>query len=180
MSRHQTFEETFNELLGRTECRAAHMETRDSYMPDDPRFVSWSRGHREDPDDPTSWWGPWHQTVRDTVTRGVAVHRARVVSEPLSAYMRFEYDITFTNVTAGEQVRWLSRRHASDLALPGNDFWLFDDFAVVFLHFTGEGAIPTDEGDYELSTDPHVIRMCATSFDAVWQRATPHAKYWPG
>lgn len=33
------------------------------------------------------------------------------------------------NVKAGEEVRWLPRRQASDLALPGNDFWLFDGSA---------------------------------------------------
>jgi Family of unknown function (DUF6879) len=31
------------------------------------------------------------------------------------------------NIAAGEEVRWLPRRRASDLRLPGNDFWLLDE-----------------------------------------------------
>jgi hypothetical protein len=30
------------------------------------------------------------------------------------------------NAAAGEDVRWLPRRRASDLALPGTDFWVLD------------------------------------------------------
>ena len=55
--------------------------------------------------------------------------------------MRFEYDITFTNVAAGEEIRWLPRRRASGLALPGNDCWIFDGRQVLWNHFTGEGGI---------------------------------------
>ena len=75
----------------------------------------------------------------------------------------------------GEQVRWLPRRRASDLCLPGNDFWLFDDRLVRFHHFSGVGEIIEDE----LSDAPAVIRLCATAFEAVWKRAVPHAEYRP-
>jgi len=72
-------------------------------------------------------------------------------------------------------VRWLPRRQTSDLCLPGNDFWLFDDRLIRFHHFSGEGEIVEDE----LVSDPAVIRMCAAAFEAVWQRAVPHAHYRP-
>ena len=74
----------------------------------------------------------------------MTIRRARIVSEPVSEYIRFEYDITFTNVEAGEDVRWLPRRRASDLLLPGNDFWVFDDRLVLWNHFTGEGEVPPE------------------------------------
>ena len=67
------------------------------------------------------------------------MRRARIVSEPVSEYIRFEHDVTYTNVAAGEEVRWLPRRLASDIALPGNDFWLFDERLAVFNHFAGAG-----------------------------------------
>ncbi len=83
-----------------------------------------------------------------------ALRRARIVSEPASEYIKFEYEVTPTaNLAAGEQVRWLSRQKASDLALPGNDFWLFDDAAVLFNHFGGDG---TAVGS-ELRTEPSVM-----------------------
>ncbi len=103
-------------------------------------------------------------------------HRARIVSEPVTDYIRFEDHVTAGNVAAGEQVRWLPRRRASDLALPGNDFWLFDDSFVAFLHFTGAGEL-SPEGDEERTTDPAVRRLCSTAFEAVWGRAVPHEEY---
>lgn len=53
-----------------------------------------------------AWWRPWLDLMVETVTRGVAVRRARIVSEPVSEYIRYEHSGAFTNVAAGEQVRW--------------------------------------------------------------------------
>ena len=98
------------------------------------------------------------------------------MSEPLTDYIRYEHFITAANnVAAGEDVRWLPRRRASDLCVPGNDFWLFDDRLIRFHHFSGDGEIVEDE----LVTDPAVIRMCAAAFELVWDRAIPHADYRP-
>ncbi|MFE5863718.1 DUF6879 family protein [Streptomyces virginiae] len=41
------------------------------------------------------------------------------------------------NPHAGEQVRRLPRRQASDIALPGNDCWVFDGEMVLFNRFSG-------------------------------------------
>ena len=72
-------------------------------------------------------------------------------------------------------MRWLPRHLASDIALPGNDFWAFDDETDVFNHFSGEGdwAVPPRE----LRTEPAVAKMCSSAFEAVWERATPHEKF---
>jgi hypothetical protein len=118
----------------------------------------------------------WRDLVRLHTARGVRFRRARVISEPVTDYIRFEHFITdATNIAAGEDVRWLPRRRASDLCLPGNDFWLFDDRFIRFHHFSGDGEVVEDE----LVTDPAVIAMCATTFEAVWARAVPHADYRP-
>ncbi|WP_438948653.1 DUF6879 family protein [Streptomyces atratus] len=61
-------------------------------------------------------------SLPEKAARGVRVLRARVVSEPVTEYIRFEHAITDANLRAGEEVRWLPRRRASTLALPGNDF----------------------------------------------------------
>lgn len=166
---------SFEDLFGRCERSAVHLEMRDGYMRSDPMFIAWQQGYRDSPSDREKWWRPWLTLIQETVARGVSVRRARVVSEPISDYVRFEYDITFTNVAAGEQVRWLSRRHASDLALPGNDFWLFDERLVLINHFTGDGEL----SDNELIEDTNLARLCAVAFDAVWERGTPHAEYRP-
>jgi len=168
-------EPSIEDLLRSTERFAVHLEMRDGYMRSDPMFIAWQAGQRHDPSDRASWWRPWLQLVAEITDRGVAVRRARIVSEPVSEYVRFEYDITFTNVAAGEQVRWLPRRQATDLALPGNDFWLFDERLVLVNHFTGEG----ESGGQEATPDPAVVKLCSSAFEAVWERAVPHEDYSP-
>jgi hypothetical protein len=148
---------------------------RDGYMLDDPDYHAWRAGHRLDPEDRSSWWRPWLQNIADAVARGVEVRRTRIVSEPLSDYIRYEYDITFPNVQAGEDVRWLPRREASGLALPGNDFWLFDGEVLLINHFSGEG----DWLDAEHVTDLDLIEFSAEAFEAVWRCAIPHDQYQP-
>nr|WP_221890648.1 DUF6879 family protein [Streptomyces sp. WAC07149] len=154
-----------------------HLELRDSYMLDDPEFIAWQQGKRLDPDDRSSWWSGWHDAVREATARGVVVRRVRIVSEPISDYVRYEYDCTFANLAAGEQVRWLPRRRTTDVALPGTDFWLFDGTQALFHHFTGDGQL--DEDGREYTDDPARVRLCAAAFEAVWQRAVPHEEYKP-
>jgi hypothetical protein len=165
----------FADLIAGTRHSAAHLELRDTYTPNSPRFRAWRAGHREDPADRASWWSPFHSVVAEAAARGVLFRRARVISEPVTDYIRFEYDVTFSNIAAGEHVRWLPRDRASDIALPGNDFWLFDDRLVRFAHFAGDGEFRYDE----LADDPAVVRLCVAAFAAVWMRGIPHAEYQP-
>lgn len=168
-------EPAFTELIAGCTRSAVHLEMRDVYAVDEEaeEFQAWRRGFRHDPADRASWWRPWLDLMQETVGRGVVVRRARIVSEPVSEYIRFEHSDTFTNVAAGEQVRWLPRRRASDIALPGNDFWLFDDRLIRWNHFTGDGA----SAGHEDSDDPAAAKLCAQAFEAVWGRAVPHDQY---
>ncbi|WP_329583160.1 DUF6879 family protein [Streptomyces sp. NBC_01361] len=166
---------TFPELLGSATESAVHLEMRDSYAVDYEAgpFAQWRAGFRHDPADRASWWRPWLDLIQETVGRGVVVRRARIVSEPVSEYIRYEQSGTFTNVAAGEQVRWLPRRQASGLALPGNDFWLIDGRLIRWNHFTGDGA----SAGGEVCTDPATAKLCGEAFEAVWERGTPHDQY---
>jgi hypothetical protein len=163
------------DLLGSAERQLVHLEMRDGYAVDYETgpFADWRAGYRHDPADRASWWRPWLDLVASTVSRGVSVRRARIVSEPVSEYTRFLYDTTFTNVAAGEEVRWLARREASAIALPGTDFWLVDGRLIRWNHFTGEGV----SAGGEMSEDPAAVKLCADAFEAVWSRATPHDNY---
>ncbi|MFC9930224.1 DUF6879 family protein [Streptomyces sp. NPDC127190] len=152
---------------------AVHLEMRDSYMTDDPVFVAWKQGH---PFDPAEEYRSWSDLMRQVTGRGVVVRRARIVSEPVSDYIRWEHSLTGPhNIAAGEQVRWLPRRRTTDLALPGVDFWLFDGTTVVFNHFTGDGQWA--EPGMETVTEPAVAKLCSTAFESVWERAVPHEQY---
>lgn len=152
---------------------AVHLEMRDGYMMDDPMFLAWQLGDVEASGRADS---PWLTFMAATAGRGIQVRRARIVSEPVSEYVRFEYEITDRhNVGVGEQVRWLPRRRATDLALPGNDFWLFDGQVLLLNHFSGDG----DFVGHELVIAPEVVQLCATAFEAVWERSVPHEEYEP-
>jgi hypothetical protein len=166
---------SFAELLADTRRSAVHLEMRDAYAIGEEAadFAAWESGYRHDPDDRAAWWNDFHTMVRDAVARGVGFRRARIVSEPVTDYIRYEHSCTFQNIAAGEQVRWLPRRQASDVALPGNDFWLFDGTTVMFNHFTGDG----DSAGPGVVTVPAVAKLCATAFEAVWERATPHEDF---
>ena len=160
----------FRELIAATASSAVHLEMRDSYDPDTPQYREWLAGQPR----PVPASQTWYELVREHTARGVLFRRARIISEPPSDYIRFEHEATSgLNVAAGEEVRWLPRRRASDLCLPGNDFWLFDDKLIRFHHFDGDGRVVEDE----LCEVPAVIRMCSAAFEAVWGRAVPHADY---
>jgi hypothetical protein len=165
------------EALAKAERSAIHLELRDSYMLDDPGFIAYQQGHRLNLPDRVSWWNGWHDAVAAAVSRGVTVRRARVVSEPLHPYALYEHDLTAGNLAAGEDVRWLGRRRATDLLLPATDFWVFDDDTVLLHHFTGDGQLAEDGREYR--TDPGLAKTLAGVFEAVWERAIPHAEYHP-
>lgn len=161
---------TFPDLLAASEHSAVHLEMRDAYTPADPLFLAWLRGERIDP---LAAFGDWVDLVRPAVARGVVVRRARIVSEPVTDYIRYEHAVTPMNLAAGEEVRWLPRRRASDIALPGNDFWLFDNTVVQWNHFAGDGS----SGGPEITEAPGAAALCASAFEAVWERAVPHEDF---
>ena len=161
----------FDRLFRSVARSAVHLEMRDDYGGSSPAFAAW-RERR--PHDRTGPDAAWHALVGSVIARGVTVRRARIISEPASHYIRFEYEVTpAANLAAGEHVRWLPRAKASDLALPGNDFWLFDGTSVLFNYFSGDGA----QAGTELRDEPAVVKLCASAFEAVWERAVSHGEY---
>jgi hypothetical protein len=161
----------FSELIAATTRSAVHLETRDAYTPSDPAFLAWRAGRPV----PAPAGQDWYDLVREHTARGVSFRRARVVSEPLAEYIRFEHESTVPNIDAGEQVRWLPRQQAPGLLVPLCDFWVLDDRLVRFGHFAGNGEFLGDE----VTADPDVVKACASAFERVWQRAIPHASYKP-
>ncbi|MEV7659032.1 DUF6879 family protein [Streptomyces anulatus] len=166
---------SFTDLIQSAERSAVHLEMRDVYaVPnEDERFAAWRRGQRLDPADRDSWWRPWLDVVQGITNKGVRIRRARIVSEPPSEYIRYEHSFTFTNIAAGEEIRWLPRRLASGISLPGNDFWLFDGVLVQFNVFDGDGRwVHTDQ-----TADRTVAGLCSEAFESVWEQAIPHDEY---
>jgi len=167
-----TYDE-FNALFTSFKREAPHLEMRDSYGTEVelPHLRKWLAG---EPDD-TDWLEPWFETVRAGTAAGKRFRRARIVSEPVSDYQRWVLKDTHLYGEAGEDIRWVPRRLVSTVALPGNDFWLFDDELVVFILFAGNGLVV----DNQTTTDPATIQLCRSSFEAVWKLSIPNREYRP-
>ncbi|MGW6730177.1 DUF6879 family protein [Nocardia sp. NPDC055029] len=163
----------FDRLLTEFARSAVHLETRDAYGTEIelPHMAKWAAGEHDDLD----WLGDWCANLRRHTAAGRTVRRARIVSEPLSAYQRWSHSIAAPMVAAGEDIRWVPRSRLDSVAIPGNDFYLLDDALVIFLHYSGDGL-----GVEKLtSTDPADIELCRQAFEAVWAWAIPHRDYQP-
>jgi hypothetical protein len=154
-------------------AEAVHLETRDAYgtAVELPYMAKWAAG---EPDD-LEWLQGWCATLREHERAGRRVRRARVVSEPLSDYQRWSHSIAWPMVEAGEDIRWVPRRLVSAVAMPGNDFYLFDGQLAVFMLYSGNGL----SAGMVKSADPAVIGLCRQAFDAVWKLSVSHRDYRP-
>lgn len=161
-------------LLVQVTRQAVRLETRDVYdlSNEKERFESFLRLGKRDPEEariPSSW----RTFVRSAVAAGISIKRARVISEPVSDYIRFEHAGTHLNVAAGEEVRWLPRKKAMGIAIPANDFWLLDTCTVLINYFSGDGSA----AEQVLIRDPAISAFCESSFETVWDAAVPHSEY---
>jgi hypothetical protein len=166
-------DDEFDRLLRKFERHSIHLEARDAYgtSVELPHMAKWAAG---EPDD-LEWLQDWCQTLRSHVSAGKSIRRARIVSEPLSEYQQWSHSIAAPMVEAGEDIRWVPRRLVSSIAIPGNDYYLFDNRLVVFLLYAGSGLAV----DKVSSTDPADIELCRSAFEAVWKFSIPHRDYKP-
>jgi len=154
-------------------AEAVHLETRDAYgtSVELPHMAKWAAGESDD----LQWLQGWCATLREHVKAGRSVRRARVVSEPLSDYQRWSRSIAWPMVEAGEDIRWVPRRLVSAVAMPGNDFYLFDGRLAVFLLYAGDGLA----AGMAKTADPAVTSLCRLAFEAAWALSIPHRDYQP-
>jgi hypothetical protein len=115
----------------------------------------------------------WLATVREAAARGVEFRRLRIVSEPVTDYIRWEYALTPANLAAGEQVRWLPRSRCLDLLVVPVDFWVVDGRLVRFGLFTGNGGLAGEV----TQEDPEIVKTVAGCFEDAWERGIPHSDY---
>ncbi len=167
--------EQWDAMLTACERSAAHLEMRDWYAADDEkqRFERFLVTGRRDHAAEAAERRQWLDLIRKISAAGVRVRRARIISEPVSDYIRFEWHGAGPSIDAGEEIRWLPRRLASPIALPGNDFWLLDERTVMFNYFSGDGK-PLGQ---EITDDVATVELCNAAFEAVWQLAIPHVEY---
>lgn len=118
--------------------------------------------------DDLAWRADWLAGIREATAAGRWFGRVRVLSDPLTDYLRFELAHTPDNIQAGEDIRVMPEARARELGMPRHDFWLFDDQEVAVLHF-GPGGL---EGA-ELTTDPDIVRQHTEWRRLAWEHASP-------
>ncbi|MEU8548943.1 DUF6879 family protein [Streptomyces roseoverticillatus] len=162
---------------------AVHRETRDLYGTGDEAGVTepCTRTGGNTPDPSVSSRPGRPRTVGESPSRGVVTRRARIVSEPVTDYIRWEHAVTAPNLDAGEQARWLPGRRTSDIALPGNDFRLLAarltvlPFSTFSASFTGDGG--RADPAFEITGGPAAVRLCTSACEAVRERGVSHETY---
>jgi hypothetical protein len=111
----------------------------------------------------------WDQVVGDARQAGKIMERVHVVSEPLTDYLRFEFDFYRGSVRAGEDIRILTADDAAGLELPGFDFWLFDDSRAAVMYYAERGVWLRTE----IVTEPGFVEHCRRWRRAALSRAIP-------
>ena len=82
---------------------------------------------------------PWLVRVRHFRATGRWISRVHVITCPLTDYLRYEFAVYRHTVQAGEDVRILDLTDQVNPGLPQQDFWLFDDSAVVRMDYGADG-----------------------------------------
>ncbi|MFD9887981.1 DUF6879 family protein [Amycolatopsis sp. NPDC059027] len=98
-----------------------------------------------------TWFRPWQNRVRAWRREGRRMARVRMLTDPLTDYLRYQLFLTAAAIEAGEEILFIDESHAVTLGAPKEDYWLFDDSKVAVLAF-GEAGVKgatliTDSGE---------------------------------
>lgn len=126
-------------------------------MPDEAEtFALWKAGQRV-PLPQVPGLQEWYDQIREWVAAGRTISRVRIQDTPATSYQQWERWGGRWNAEAGEQIQYMTRVHATDVGLlpaaAGDDWWLFDDSAVLVMQFDEEGHL----GDRVIITDPNEV-----------------------
>ncbi|MBL1073078.1 hypothetical protein JK358_01585 [Nocardia sp. 2] len=164
--------EGVNNLVGNSEKEAFHLELLDDYESPggDAPYRNWLAGG---PEDDYAWFQDWLSLVRGMTSRGAVMRRVRVATVPLSDYQRWMLEVTFNNIDAGEDIRYLPRHLADAHRLGTDDWWLVDDAIVSFTLFDPAG----NWVGGAVTTDPRIVDLCRQTRDYVWPMAIRYGEF---
>lgn len=117
----------------------------------------------------------WVEDIRRYRATGRTIGRVRLVAQPLSDYIRYEFDWWYQfSVAAGEDIRILDLTDRANPGLPDEDFWMMDETHIVQMIYRPDG---TQVGR-ELIEDPD-IEAFINYRDVALNLAVPFRQYWP-
>jgi hypothetical protein len=124
--------ESFRSTAFRLECLPAYAVTEDD---ESEAYRLWLAGEQ-----PPQKEREWPRLVASAVAAGKSMQRVRLVTQPLSDYLRFEMDWGYpANVAAGEDIRILELGPGEVFPYVVDDFWLFDNETAVWLDYDEQG-----------------------------------------
>ncbi|MBB4930705.1 hypothetical protein F4561_001525 [Lipingzhangella halophila] len=132
-------------------------------------------------DQPAEVWDMtqgWLAEVSGRIAQGKRYQRVRVVTEPLSDYLRYECAWGYAYSTmAGEDVRVLSVTEGTwPEGVPRRDYWLFDSVRLLEMHYTPEGEFVCAQ----LNEDPVIIVEANRVRDQAVHHSVPYAEFAAG
>ena len=143
------------------------------YAVDAAEVDAWRAGRDVEQTDDDRAWLAYIVRLRDT---GVPFERVRMLTEPLTDYLRWMLDTTHINVAAGEDIRWIEQARARRLGMPDYDFYLLDDERVAFLRFDDAAELV----GVDVDDDVDIVRTHQHWRERVWPLATRHDDYIAG
>lgn len=167
-----SFEQLVRDFDGFFKHRVFRLETLDEYCAENERepYARFLAGQPAD----RAWREPWQRLVRGVRESGRIMQRVHIVTEPLRDYTRFEVLHVYpASVEAGEDVRILGRKIASDEWVGFFDYWLFDDDLAAILVYDDSGRVVRAELDRDEST----LGWLRDERADLLELATPLARY---
>lgn len=163
--------EEFDRLFTRFEHTAWRLETRRRYASDEltETYTQFTHGAS------VNWDGvdtAWCFERRDQVALGKRFDRVRIVDDPPTPGQFYLLDNARRNSVVGERIHNLRREDADRLALPAEDFWLFDSRLVALLNFDDTDNLV----DVELITQPAEVLRYVMVRDAAEHHAVYYAE----
>lgn len=164
--------EAFGALFREFESSAWRWEAQGTYnQPDE--VEPWQRWRDGVPVlDDLDWLRSWLDDIRAATEAGKVFQRVRMMTEPLTEYLRWQMEVTPANIDAGEEIRLLTQAAASTLALPEHDFWIFDHVRVAVLHYGPGGLIGA-----EIVTEPATVARYEQWRKIAWAEAVSYEDF---
>jgi hypothetical protein len=95
------------------------------------------------------------------------------MDDPLTPYNRFMIWSNAQNQRNGEDIRYLCRSRANELALPDHDFWVFDSARLLLMPFTSDDRLLATQ----IVTDPELVARHEAWIDLAMAHATRWVDY---
>jgi hypothetical protein len=163
----------FSTLFLNVQRSARRLENRNRYDVDyeTPEREAFLAGER--PSERPVRHNAWDRNLQHKTGIGVRFERVRIMDEPLTPYNRFMIWGNAQNRRNGEDIRYLTRSRANELALPDHDFWVLDSTQLVLMRFTADDR-PLG---HELITDPELIARHEHWIDQAMAYSIPWTDY---